>query len=122
MASGRFTPKGMDNFRPHWPSSHPSGSAKIVNQEWPRKPFVPQMTLYPYTKHTTMQILKEHNNLAIRGNRVKHAFTVGKTKPGLLSSHLKEGFSDFYLVNPRMHIQPVWILIAFLAMVMIIFR
>jgi hypothetical protein len=119
--SGKFYPKGIENYRPHWPSFYPNGSAKIIDQDSPNKNFTQEITMYPYTAKTTLHILKKNNNLSIKNNKVSNFFTVGKTTPGLLSSHLKESFSDFDLVNTRVHLNPIWIIIAFLLMIIIIY-
>lgn len=98
-----FTPKGIQGYRNHWTSGHPNGKARIIDEEFPRKPFMKDSLLYNYTRDTNMKILKEHNNLAIPETKIKNSKIIGKTTPGILSDHMehKENFVNLNNKNSR---------------------
>lgn len=100
--------------RPSWVVPF-NGEIDMKNIDWPPPPFKHQIMEYKYTLGTTHQILKAANNLATPMPDVAKKVKLKKTTPMTY-----EKFSDFTLVDPRMHLRPIWLLVAFLAMIMII--
>lgn len=106
----------LDSFRPVWPSQFPQGKISMNDLKYPSPGFKIQIPQYKYTLATTQAMLNVANNVGMpqppisgKVNRLR------KTTPLAF-----ERFTDFDLVDPRIHIRPIWMLIAFMILIMIL--
>ena len=106
----------MSDLLPTWTGYYPNGTIKLggPNNKFKKKD---KVLTSNYAINTTREILETGNNENLKLPKISNK--KNKLKKTIPLSY--EKFNDYSIINQRGHIHPIWILIAILVLLWIIF-